>query len=179
MEALDSDLGLLDLLPASEAVARVKEIIDETLTVEAPIHVQRMAKIVGRRCGMVRVSAARAKQIIVHIPAELCEETEQGLFVWGVGQRPDGYRVFRRTPRSVRDRHIDHIPAQEIVNAAVHVLKSEFAAEPDELVKETSVALGIARCGAKVRHRIGEVLGGAVTAEELVSDGTMYRLPTL
>ena len=179
MEALDNDLGLLDLLPAPKAITRVKEIIDETLAVEAPVHGQRLVRVVGRRCGMARVSAARATQILVQIPADLCEKTEEGLFVWGVGQRPDEFRGFRRTPRSVTDRPIDHIASQEIVNAAIHVLESEFAVEPGDLVKETSVELGIARCGTKVRDRIGKVLARAETAETLVSDGAMYRLPTL
>jgi hypothetical protein len=176
-EALDNDCGLLDLLPDPAAVARVRELINETLTAEAPIHGERLTRIVGRRCGIARVSATRGKQILALVPTESREETDQGLFVWGSGWNPDNYSVFRRTPRGVTDRQIDHIAAQEIVNAAVHVLKSEFAAEPDELVKETSVALGYARCGSQMRYRIGEVLARAEDVDELVYDGTMYRLP--
>ena len=177
-EALDNDRGLLDLLSDPAVVARVQELIHETLTAEAPIHGERLTRIVGHRCGISRVRAVRAKQILALVPTELREETDQGLFVWGSGWKPDNYNVFRRTPRGVTDRQIDHIAAQEIVNAAIHALKSEFAAEPDELIKETSVALGYARCGSQVRYRIGEVLARAVDTEELVYDGTMYRLPT-
>ncbi len=178
MEALDSDLGLLDLLPALAAATRVEEIIHETLAVETPIHGDRLAKIVGRRCGMARVSAARAKQILDLVPAGFREETGQGLFVWGSGWAPDDYTVFRVTPRGVTDRQINHIASQEILNAAVHVLESGFTGKPEELIKETNRALGFARCGSKVRYRIGAVLAAAADTEILISDGTGYRIPT-
>ncbi|MDP7208998.1 MAG: hypothetical protein QF523_03890, partial [Acidimicrobiales bacterium] len=106
------------------------------------------------------------------------EETGQGLFVWGSGWAPDDYTVFRVTPRGVTDRQINHIASQEILNAAVHVLESGFTGKPEELIKETNRALGFARCGSKVRYRIGAVLAAAADTEILISDGTGYRIPT-
>ncbi|MED5417189.1 MAG: DUF3320 domain-containing protein, partial [Verrucomicrobiota bacterium] len=178
-EALDEDLGLLDLLPTPKATRRVAKIIDEILAVEAPIHGERLARIVGRRCGMQTVRAARAKQILGIVSAELREESELGLFIWSTSRTANDWTAFRSTPAEVKDRQIGHIAPQEILNAMLHVVGSAFAVEPEELLRETSKALGFAKCGAQVRKRIEAVLTKAGGAGKLVSDGEMYRLPVL
>jgi hypothetical protein len=178
-EALDEDLGLLDLLPAPKATRRVAKIIDEILAVEAPIHDERLARIVGRRCGMQTVRATRAKQILGIVSAELREESELGLFIWSTSRTANDWTAFRSTPAEVKDRQIGHIAPQEILNAMLHVVGSAFAVEPEELLRETSKVLGFAKCGAQVRKRIEAVLTKAGDAGKLVSDGEMYRLPVL
>jgi len=176
-EPLDEDVGLLDLLPAPKAKRRVAEIIEEILAVEAPVHCERLARIVGRRCGMQQVRATRAKQILDIVPAQLCDETELGLFIWSTSRMPSEWTGFRATPNEVTDRQVGHIAPQEILNAAIHIVESAFAVEPEELVKEVSKTLGFAKCGAQVKRRIEDVLTKARETGRLVSEGAMYRLP--
>ena len=77
----------------------------------------------------------------------------------------------------VRVEQVGHIAPQEILNAAIHIVESAFAVEPEELVKEVSKTLGFAKCGAQVKRRIEDVLTKARETGRLVSEGAMYRLP--
>jgi hypothetical protein len=72
------------------------------------------------------------------------------------GQDPAAYRDFR-VPDPSDDRtkrRIEHIPIQEIANAADYVLHQAKSIGRDDLAKETARLLGIERMGTKVRETV-------------------------
>jgi len=139
------DLEMLDRLdfdPSCRQVVRRE--IDDVIAQEAPIAAARLARIVGRRFTLQRVTAKRASSIVGLVPAAQLEDTQFGVFVWAGGQDRDAYENFRIAGDEAL-RSFDEIAPHELLNAMRYLAKTGVGISRDELVRETAALFGYSR----------------------------------
>ncbi|QSE39477.1 DUF3320 domain-containing protein [Rhodococcus erythropolis] len=74
--------GDLDRVDSPSVQRTILSAVRETVDIEGPISMDRLARDVGRRFGLDRVSAGKRETIVRCIPAELIKKSGLGDFVW-------------------------------------------------------------------------------------------------
>lgn len=74
--------GDLDRVDSPSVQQTILSAVRETVDIEGPISMDRLARDVGRRFGLDRVSAGKRETIVRCIPAELIKKSGLGDFVW-------------------------------------------------------------------------------------------------
>ncbi len=154
------DVGVLDDLSNYYAKGRVRDAIVSAMNVEAPIHPQRLAKIVAAAFDLTRVNETRQRSIQQLVPADYRRRTGEG-FYWPVGVEPENWRIVRRPPEGA-SRQLDHVSLIEIGNAMIVVAEQTGGIEADELKREALNLLGSRRVTQTVGMRLGHALSAAL-----------------
>lgn len=81
-------------------------------------------------------------------------------FFWKKEQKPGEYRIYRVEDAQGNKRNMDDIPAEEILNAIIEVLKEQIGIAETDLIRETAKKFGFLRLGnvieATVRYAVGK-----------------------
>ena len=145
---LVGDVSVLDDLPKKVAKEKVRAVAVEIVEAEGPIHVDRLASLVGASFGVRRLHAARAKKIVyqagaagIHIDADK--------FAWPEGVDPEKWAEFRPNS-SDATRPFDHITPVEIANAMRFLREQNPSLAGDELDVITLQTFGRKRRTAQI-----------------------------
>ncbi|WP_182347801.1 DUF3320 domain-containing protein [Tomitella gaofuii] len=163
----------LDRVNSPSVRATITAAVRETVEVEGPIELDRLARDVGRRFGLSRVNAAPRAFITECVPAELVHRSELGTFVWPRELDPARWRGYRSSLPG-DDRPIADIAPEEIVNAMAAVCRRR-ALDDEALLRETMAQFGIGRLGGNVRERLEACLDQGVRSGRLIRDGYRVR----
>jgi len=131
--------------------------LSEVVHGEGPISVELAARRVAGSWGFDRVRAQaveRVRELASRSDVRL-QRTDVGEFLWPPAEDPASYSGFR-VPDAEGDgaRQAGDLPAEEVANAALHILAGHFSAPVDELVRETSRLFGFKRLGSVVDERM-------------------------
>lgn len=142
------DVSVLDDLPKKVAKEKVRAVAVEIVDAEGPIHLDRLASLVGASFGVQRLYAARAKKIIyqagaagIHIDADK--------FAWPDGVDPEKWTEFRPNT-SDADRPFQQISPVEIANAMRFLCEQAVEFTDDELEVATLQTFGRKRRTAQI-----------------------------
>jgi hypothetical protein len=150
------DISVLDDLPNAYAKARVYDAIVGAMTVEAPIHPDRLAKLVAAAFDLTRLSDSRRRSIQRLVPVEYRRPDGED-FYWPIGVDPQEWRILRQPPSGI-SRQLDHVSLIEIGNAMVIVAEQTGGIEPEDLKREALNLLGSRRVTQGVGVRLGHAL---------------------
>jgi len=170
------DRDVLDRLderdPRKAVAAQLLDVID----VEAPVQLERLARIVAKRFGLSRIRQSRLDEIIGLVPDDLCVETPFGVYAWRGEEEYQTWGDFRPTPPEV-DRKLTEIAPEEIVNAFIAIIAEAGVIERLELVGITATVFGMNRVTAQARAHLDAVLQWAIDQEDVVASGELVKLP--
>lgn len=159
--------GPFEAAPA-EAIA---DVIAAVLATEAPVHGELLVRRVASFFDLPRVTArtrARVLELARSLPPDK-RPSERDEVLWPPGLDPDAWSAFRvpaaADPASQRE--AEHIPPEEVANAAVHVVRTQVALGRQDLLRQTALLLGFARVGARVRASIAAGIDRAVARGRL------------
>ncbi|MGH3977157.1 MAG: DUF3320 domain-containing protein, partial [Pseudonocardiaceae bacterium] len=134
------DVSVLDDLPKKVAKEKVRAVAAVIVEAEGPIHVDRLASLIGASFGVRRLHASRAKKIIyqagaagIHIDADK--------FAWPDGVDPVTWTEFRPNT-SDADRPFHKISPVEIANAMCFLREQTASLTDDELDVATLQTFG-------------------------------------
>ena len=141
----------------------LRRVLGEVVRVEAPLHVEDLAKRVAEAFGIAAATKRVRRRVEEALPgvADL-----YGAWVWPPGVDRDHWTRFRA---GAEPREADGIAPEEIAAAAAAVLRRGLSMAEEDLHRETARAFGISRLGARVREAMQ---GGA---DVLVARGAARR----
>ncbi len=169
------DVRVLDNLGVSANRARVQVDIDEILAAEAPVLVERLARIVAYRYGLNRLRESRRESIAALVPRVRVRKAPNGdLVAWHAGQEPGTWRSYRVPGDS---REILDIPYEEIRNAMVDITRRSHGIGEEDLLRQAANAFGVGRLASKVRPRLEKVLVAAIREGALVRRNLLVEIP--
>ncbi len=143
----DSD-AFYDSGSKTKITATLREHVDR----EAPIHIDRLTRIVAERFGIERVTQRVQTHVLEALASMDPTPTLADDFVWHSEQGPDDYRGFRTPgPGSEPVRGAEEIPPIEIANAAEWILSRQISLPQEDLERELARTFGFARMGSRVR----------------------------
>jgi hypothetical protein len=167
-------VGTLDRLPARDAVADVQAVVREIVNVEAPVHVVRLAKLVGGAFGLDRVAQSRVESILRCVPSEFRTAGDK-TYLWPAGVDPTTWPGFRRS-LDAEDRDFEHVHPREITNAMQSISTQVAGIYEDELRRETLNFFGLKRMTPKMTAVLDHALKQAFANEALYrSDDGLLR----
>lgn len=150
------DKSSLDELGNAWAKDQVTRVIREIVDAEAPIHRDRLAKLVAGAFGLGRVNDDRRRAIQRIVPAEY-RRKDDAEFYWPVDVDPASWKLLRQ-PKSGVTRVLDEVSLVEIGNAMVIVAEQTGGVEREEIKREALALLG----GKRVTQAIGARLKAAL-----------------
>ncbi|WNY24936.1 DUF3320 domain-containing protein [Methanolapillus millepedarum] len=142
--------------------------IVEIVTFEGPIHKEQLIAMIKKQCDVKRMTKPMRDMIIREISS--AEKSNyirvRGSYLWSAKPRKC---LVRRREGDFLD--IEWICDEEILQAAVYVLKTQYSIPKDQLVKQVSLALGF----KTLRPAAKEKIEGIVT--EAIEDNKLVTLP--
>lgn len=162
------DVTVLDDLPVAYAKQKIRNVIDEVIAVEGPVHPDRLAKLVAGAFGLNRVAEGRRKAIRRLVPVDYRRSADPEGFYWPTGVDPATWRVVR-CPADGESRVLDEVSLIEIGNAMAVVAEQTGGIEAEDLKREALGMFG----GKRVTQAIGARLGEAL--EFVVARGLLGR----
>ncbi|WP_301120926.1 DUF3320 domain-containing protein [Mycolicibacterium fortuitum] len=150
------DKSSLDELGSAWAKDQVTRVIREIVDAEAPIHRDRLAKLVAGAFGLGRVNDDRRRAIQRIVPAEYRRKDDAD-FYWPVDVDPASWKLLRQ-PKSGVTRVLDEVSLIEIGNAMIIVAEQTGGVEREEIKREALTLLG----GKRVTQAIGARLEAAL-----------------
>ena len=138
---------------------RIGELVARVVNVEAPIHIDELARRVASAWGISRITRSVVREVEALVARQLeageierGSESEEGAeFLWRAGDRKAPPR--RRTEGAPREPEL--LCLEELTEAAELVLSREFRMGRDDLTARVAKLLGYQRTGKKLRDRIG------------------------
>jgi len=162
------DASVLDLAGSDDSARRrVRAVIDGILDCEAPVQLERLAKLTCNCFGLNRVAASRIEQVTQVIPALFVANDTVGTFVWSESVRPGTWREYRTSLDGII-REYDQISTREYANALIDVVEKSYRIDHETAVREIARIFGFLRITANARQIIESVFTWAV-AEGLVA----------
>ncbi|MDV3130186.1 DUF3320 domain-containing protein [Mycobacterium sp. 21AC1] len=149
------DKTVLDELGGSWAADQVVRVIREVIEAEAPIHRDRLAKLVAGSFGLGRVNDERRRAIQRLVPAEYRRKDDE--FYWPADVDHQEWRLVRQ-PKSGVGRALDEVSLQEIGNAMAIVAEQTGGIGSEELKREALALFG----GRRITQAIGARLEAAL-----------------
>ncbi|MEQ1508317.1 MAG: DUF3320 domain-containing protein, partial [Myxococcota bacterium] len=122
----------------------LRRVIAEVVRVEAPLHVDVLARRVVAAFGGMKATA-RVRAQVMRVATGI---SVHGEFVWPAGVEPSAWTRVRDPGSEPRD--ADEIPPEELAAAAAQVLHACLSLPEEDLVRETARRVGIQRVGKKV-----------------------------
>ena len=170
------DSYILDDLGHPQSRAVFQQVVTEILAIEAPVAMERLAKIAATRFGLAVVRASRLNSIAATIPRQLVRTSRMGTFVWPPGLDVDEWNDYRITPSDV-DRPIDHIAPEEIINAMIDMVALGHELHTDELFRLTATIFGASRVSRNIRERFDQCMTAAVRRSAVTVNEDFVRIP--
>ena len=167
---VEGDLSILDQLPSMGATNQVRMVVHAAIDAEAPIHKDKLARVVAGGFGLSRVSEDRKRGIQRAVPSEYRREAD-GDFYWPRGVDPSEWRVVR-SPNAGQSRPLDEVSLVEIGNAMLVVAEQSGGILDDELKREALNLFGGRRLTQAVSARLDQALDRAL------SEGILTKLST-
>jgi hypothetical protein len=155
--------------------AKVKKAIDEIVEFEGPITEDRLASVTAARFEMMRVKESRLNSLrglFKHLPRST---SKWGVTYWPSHRAPNTWTGFR-TSTSESSRAIEDVPAEELLNAMVGVVRMGDSATEEEILR--LLADGHDRkLTEKVRTQLSGILAWGVANGRLTIKDGFYTLP--
>lgn len=160
----------LDGLPHNRHARRqVRDLMEECIEAEGPVHRDRLAKAVAHSFGLSRVVPSRMESILATARAR----PDRHGFFWPTDVTPASYREFRLDPG--QQRPIEHISPYELGNAMRDVARRSGGINEAELMKETSELFGFHRLTPRTGNVLDAALLVALETGRLVLDRHLLR----
>lgn len=140
-------------LHAAEHLDAVREVVREVIDVEAPIHAAVLTRRVGAAFGVTKLTAKAQRRVLAVAKKLSPPAVVRGEFVWRPGEDPD---AFDRVRSVGGGREAEHLPPEEVAEAARRVLAGNVALPHADLVRETARAFGIPRLGRKINEAMAD-----------------------
>lgn len=156
-------INVLDQLPSRKAAALVEAAIRSAVSVEGPIHLNRLARLVAGAFGLNRVSGSRAQAILRCVPADLTPQSE---FLWPAGLEPASWHMVRRSEPG-ESRNLEHVPLEEIANAMAIAAEEAAGISRADVKREALALFGGKRITATIGARLDEALTTGLTTGRL------------
>ncbi|HEY1813199.1 MAG TPA: DUF3320 domain-containing protein [Kofleriaceae bacterium] len=159
-------------------VGELGAVIAQVLAVEAPIHLELLARRVGAYFGVGRVTPEIVAQVRTALDGRGRFGDEADV-VWRVDQDPAGVPAVRVAGASaVACRDIAQIPLFEIAAAARIVVERAVGLTAPELARDTSRLLGFARVTPRITERVDHGIRLAALRELIAIDDGRAHLVT-
>jgi hypothetical protein len=153
--------------------------IEQVLEVEAPIHVDLLARRVGAYFGIGRLSAKVVERVreIAATRARVGDDADPDA-VWRIDQDAATLPPVRAAAGAAETRRdADEIPLAEVAAAAAIVLARNVGMGVDDLARETARVLGFSRLGDKLQKRMRAGIDVLAARGGCTLDGTRAALP--
>jgi very-short-patch-repair endonuclease/preprotein translocase subunit Sec61beta len=124
------------------------------LAVEAPIHVDELARTLGASFGQLRLSERLRARVLAMAKAMHNELIARGDFVWRADQDPATWSSIRGANEAGETRPLEVIAPEELAQAGAWVLSRCLSTTQADLVRETAKLFGVLRVTAKVTERL-------------------------
>jgi len=156
----------LDVPFEAAAPERLTAVIAAVLAAEAPIHGDLLVRRVAAAFDLARTTARTRSRVLAlarELPAAH-RPVERDEFLWPADLDPAQWLGFRfPDPRDdATRREVEHIPPEEIVNAAVHVVRTQVGLGRQDLLRQTGLLLGFARLGTRVKAALASGIDAAI-----------------
>ena len=160
-------------LPSTENILEIprhkmEHEIVEIVADEGPIHKEQLISEIKMHCDVKRLTKPMRDMIVTEVSS--AEKSNyirvRGNFLWPAKLK--GCIVRKREGDTL---DIDWICDEEILQAAIYVLKTQYSTPPDQLIKRTSQIFGFKIMRPAVKDKIGGVIDNAV------KDGKLVQLP--
>ncbi|OZF48319.1 DNA/RNA helicase [Rhodococcus sp. 14-2470-1b] len=178
VEAPSSMLGVRDDLDRVHSPAvknTIMRAVQETVSIEGPISLDRLARNVARRFGFDRVAAARRDFVLQSVPEALIERSEElGSFVWPKELDRATWRGFRKTSSDL-NRPLTDVAPEEIINAMMSVCARTGQPDYDVLLRQTLQTFNQKRLTGPTRERLEAVIELGVQRGRLIKINETYR----
>lgn len=149
--------GTLDAFYDTGSDADIRSLIEAVVSREGPISLDLAARRVAEHWGAGRITTRTLKRIegmAAKANVKVVHEAE-GPFLWLPCQDPQLYVLFRVAGENeVTRRNAEHLPPQEVANAALHLLEQHISLPVVDLVRETARLFGYQRTGPTVDKSI-------------------------
>jgi hypothetical protein len=165
------DIMVLDQLYYEQFKTRVQSAIVQAIEAEAPIHPDRLAKVVAGAFSLTKVNEARRRSIKTLVPAQYRRNGGGEGFYWPANVDPETWRIVRRPPDGVT-RPLDHVCLIEIGNAMSVIAEQTGGIEAEDLKREALNLLGSRRVTQGVGARLGDALDNALKRGVLRQNGS-------
>lgn len=165
----------LDRLRSRDVKVSIDDAIADTVAIEGPIELDRLARLIVHRFGYERATSRRKEQVKRRVPKRLVRRSGLGTFVWPDQLDPQTWRDYR-TDIGETCRPLSQVPPEEICNAMEEIALT--ASPRNELVKLTAALFGISSVSAQSRSRLEGCLDLLLQNGRLISDGLVYRSTT-
>ncbi|MBY6414295.1 DUF3320 domain-containing protein [Rhodococcus sp. BP-252] len=178
IEAPTSNLGVredLDRVHSPAVRNTITRAVQETVEIEGPISLDRLARNVAKRFGFDRVAAGRREFVLQTVPDGLIERSEDlGDFAWPRELDRATWRGFRRT-HSELTRALTDVAPEEIINAMMSVCAQTGQPDYDTLLRKTLTIFNQKRLTGPTRERLEAVIDLGVRRGRLINSGGEYR----
>ncbi|ODR03479.1 DNA helicase [Mycobacterium intermedium] len=164
-------VNVLDELPSPGAKTRVRAVVQAVIEAEAPIHRDRLARLVAGAFMLNRVSEDRKRAIQRVVPSEYVREGGEN-FYWPLGVDPRTWRIVR-CPRSGESRRLEEISLVEIGNAMMIAAEEAGGIDTEELKREALNMFGGKRITQAISARLEDALKHALAQGYLVRSGSV------
>lgn len=159
---------VLDALADRRHRMTVQEQLTEIIETEGPVEEQRLARVLGNRFGLSRVSRSRIAEILACTTAKPEKNRTFGAFYWPSAIVPDQYTGYRPRYDGELTLSVNEISHRELGNAMVDVLRDSGTLPEETLLRETMGIFGWSRMGRQIRERLENVVAWAVS-ERLIA----------
>ena len=158
---------VLDLLPSAESASRVRAAVLDVVAVEAPVHIDRLARLVGNAFGLEKVVSTRAKSLLAFLPPEN-RRADDKAFAWPTDVGPNDYRGLRVASDPDERPLLRHIALAEIANAMRFIAEQSFGATDDDVRRGALNLFGFRRMTTDSEARLDRALAFALQSGRLV-----------
>ncbi|MBP2377275.1 hypothetical protein JOF42_000770 [Microbacterium phyllosphaerae] len=158
-------VAVLDALPSPGAAQRIRELVQEVITHEGPIHRMRLVKLVAGAFGLSKVHASRADAILRCVPPDFVRPNDRAV-LWPQGVDPLTWREVRR-PVNGTARPLEHVPLAEIANAMAVVADLSGGMTDEEIKRESLGLFGGKRVTSGIGDRLSEALDTGLSSGRL------------
>jgi hypothetical protein len=155
----------------------VRSTINEIVEFEGPITEARLASVLVGRFGMAALRSSRLASLQKEFTHLKSTNSKFGKVYWNEARPADKWSGFR-TSAEETSRTIDEVPAEEISNAMVAVVRMGNSGFRDEIIRHTAEAFGREVIRKALNESLGEILDWTVAEGRLTLEADLYKLPT-
>lgn len=154
----------------------VRSTINEIVEFEGPITEARLASVLVGRFGIAALRSTRLASLQKEFTHLNSTNSKFGKVYWNEARPADTWRGFR-TSAEVTSRTIDEVPAEEISNAMVAVVRMGNSGFKDEIIRHTAEAFGREVIRKALNESLSEILDWTVAEGRLTLEADLYKLP--
>ncbi|MDS1116650.1 DUF4011 domain-containing protein [Gordonia westfalica] len=176
MHAPTTSLGTredLDRINSQSVRRTITNALRETVSIEGPIELDRLARSIGQRFGYDRLRATRKDFILDCVPRALIHASALGSYAWPEQIDREKWRGFRSTPESMV-RSLSEIAPEEIINA-MDSSCGPRGLDEEALMRETLAKFGQRRLTQGTTERLAACIALGVKTGRLLRIGQTIR----